>query len=278
MPKRKFIFGLGQKLPIANSSKRKNKMEISAEDFDPLISEVELIRPGLEIHSKTIILINKSLLTENLFPKSISFHTNLNISIPTSPKNQQFPSCMISKSYQNEDNNCIPKYEKNITIYPPTPMSGYFEPQLSPIALNNIKIYPPSTKNFFNVELGYENQFLRKNYPPPVTPGPFPNMLFSNTPTREINLENKIIVHNNNNISNSGVNNIKKPEALNLEIIENYNNENISTNLFVGNENVNLNSTTNKMVQTPANPFNLSPTSPFIPNCYFGDNQIGKFG
>ena len=281
MPKRKFIFGLGQKLPIANDkSKRKNKMEISPEDFDPLISDVELIRQGLEIHSKTIILINKSLLTENLFPESIPFHPNLNISIPTSPKNQQFPSHMISKPYQNEDNNCIPKYENNITIYPPTPMSGYFEQQLSPIALNNIKIYPPrSTKNIFNVDLGHENLFLRQNnYPQPVTPGPFPNMLFSSTPTREINLENKIIVHNNSNISNSGVNNIKKPEALNMEYIENYNNENISTNLFVGNENVNLNSTTNKMVQTPANIFNLSPTSPFIPNGYFGDNQIGKFG
>ena len=158
-------------------------------------------------------------------------------------------------------------------------MSGYFEPQLSPMALNNIKMYPPpSTKNIYNVDLGYENQFLRKNYPAPVTPGPFPNMLFPNTPTREINLENKIIVQNNNNISNSGINNIKKPEALNMEYIENYNNENISTNLLVGNENVNLNSTTNKMAQTPANIFNLSPTSPFIPNGYFGDNQIGKFG
>ena len=277
MPKRKFIFGLGQKLPN-KSSKRKNKMEISPEDFDPLISEVELIRQGLEIHSKTIILINKSLLTENLFPESITFHPNLNISIPTSPKNQQFPSFMISKSYQNEDNNCIPKYERNITIYPPTPMSGFFEPQFSPIALNNIKMYPPqSTKNIYNVELGYENHFLRKNNPISANPGPFPNMIFSNTPTR-ITLENKIIVQNNSNIINSEVNNIKKPEPLNMEYIENYNNENISTNLFVGNENVNLNSTTNKMVQTPANIFNLSPTSPFIPNGYFGDNQIGKFG
>ena len=280
MPKRKFIFGLGQKLSIANnrSSKRKNKMEISPEDFDPLISNVEIVREGLEIHSKTIILISKSLLTENLFPESIPFRPNLNISIPNSPKNQQFPSYM-NKSYQNEDNNCIPKFERNITIYPPTPMSGYFEPQLSPVALNNIKMYPPpSTKNIYNVDLGYENRFLRKNYPAPVTPVPFSNILFPNTPTREITLENKIIVQNNNNISNSVTNNIKKPEALNLEYIENYNNENISTNLFVGNENVNLNSTTNKMAQTPANIFNLSPTSPFIPNGYFGDNQIGKFG
>lgn len=88
MPKRKFIFGLGQKLSIANnrSSKRKNKMEISPEDFDPLISNVEIVREGLEIHSKTIILISKSLLTENLFPESIPFRPNLNISIPNSPK------------------------------------------------------------------------------------------------------------------------------------------------------------------------------------------------
>lgn len=280
MPKRKFIFGFGQKLSIGNkrSSKRKNRMEISPEDFDPLISNVEIIREGLEIHSKNIILISKSLLTEKLFAeRNTSFRPNINITIPTSPKNQQFPSYMTSKPFQNEDDNCMSKFERNnITIYPPTPMNGYFEQQLSPMALNNIMMYPPqSTKTIFGVDLGYENQFLRKNYQQPVTPAAFPSILSPNTPTREINLENKIIVQNNNNISNSGTNNIKKPEALNMDYIENYNNENISTNLFPGNENVNLNSTTNKMAKTPANIFNLSPTSPFIPN-YFGENH--KFG
>ena len=280
MPKRKYIFGLGQKFPISNqrhSKRNKNKIEINPEDFDPLINNVEIVRDGLEIHSKTIILINKNLLTEKLFPeRNYVFHPNLNISIPLSPKNQQFPGSTIIRTIPSGEENYISKFhDRNITIGPPTPMNGYFEPQISPIALNNIMMYPPpSTKNIFNVDLGYENNFLRKNFQHPYTPSAFinPSILSPTTPTREINLHNKIIVQNNSNVINSD-NNIKKPTPLNMDYIENDNNDNINTNpFFVGNENINLNSTTNKM-NTPANIFNLSPTSPFIPR-NFGENHI----
>ena len=264
MPKRQFVFGFLQKLPKNRKKEIKNNIpEVVPEDFDPLLNNVEFIREGLEIHSKTIIVINKDLLTEEIFPKNnYTFRPNLNISIPLSPKAQQFPSS-IMKSMPIGEDNIISKFnERNITIGPPTPMNGFFEPQISPIALNNMIMFPPnSTKNIYNVDLGYENNFLRKNFPNPYTPKGFighnNNILSPTTPNREINLANKIIVQNNNNIvMEKG---IKKPEPLNLQYIENYNNENIP--FFPGNENSNLNSTMNKM--NPVDIFNLSPTSPF---------------
>ena len=57
MPGRKYIYGLGHKIQIqgkkANTSSKKNKL--NPEDFNPLINEVEIVREGLEIHSKTNI-------------------------------------------------------------------------------------------------------------------------------------------------------------------------------------------------------------------------------
>ena len=51
MPGRKFIFGLGQKLPISKNNRKnnyKNKLEINPEDLDPMINEVERVR-GMDI-------------------------------------------------------------------------------------------------------------------------------------------------------------------------------------------------------------------------------------
>ena len=77
-------------------------------------------------------------------------------------------------------------------------------------------------------------------------------------------------MNGNENINSNNIqeNNIKKPAALNMDLIENYNNE---TNnqypafpFFGVNEN-NGSSVAKQMITTPANIFNLSPTSPFIP-------------
>ena len=284
MPKRRNIFDLFKRLPKeGKKNNNNNQQEINPDDFDPLVNNVELIREGLEIHSKTIILINKNLLTEKVLPeRNYTFHPNLNISIPFSPKAQQFPGSIIKSMPVGEDNFISKFTERNMTIGPPTPMNGYFEPQISPIGLNNIVMYPPnSTKNIYNVDLGYENHFLRKNFSTPYASNSFinhNNLLTPTTPTREITLTNKIIVQNNNNISNDENRNninlfpekeIKKPEPLNMQYIENYNNEN--NHFFPGNENPILNSTSNKM--NPANIFNLSPTSPFIPTT-FGDKNL----
>ena len=294
MPGRKYIFGLGQRLPISNKKNKKNKknkFEINPEDFDPTINEVEIVRDGLEIHSKSIILINKSLLSEKLFPDmNYNYKPNLkiNISIPPSPRMQQFPSCSIPKTMKNgEEMNFITNYnDRNISIGLPTPMNAFYEPQISPMGQYNILMYPPpSTKNIFNVDFGAENNFFRKNFPNPFTPKGHANgsMLTPNTPKREINLQNKILIQNNNNINdgenNSIEENIKKPSALNMDLIENYNNENNNENnngysiyhIFGGNENIG--SSVAKQMTTPANIFNLSPTSPFIPRT-FGDKNL----
>ena len=270
MPGRKFIFGFGKKLPIENKTNKnslknkKNKYEINPEDFDSNINEVEIIREGLEIHSKSIILINKSLITEKLFPENnyqYKPNSNLNISIPLTPNNQQFP---------------------NISIGLPTPMEGYYEPQISPIG-QYMMFPPPSTKNIFNVDFGFENHFFRKNFPNSFTPKGFfsGSILSQNTPKKAINLKNKIVIQNNNNLNgdeNVDTNiqeNSKKPAALNLELIENCNNENNNPYqpyaLFGVNENGG--SSVAKQITTPANFFNLSPTSPFMPKT-FGEKNL----
>ena len=271
MPGRRFIFGLGKKLSIRKNNNKNNKLEISPEDFDPLINNVEIVRDGLEIHSKSIILINKSLLTEKLFPEmNYNYRPNLNISIPPlSPKAQQFQSCQTMKN--GEENNYIHNFnERNISIGLPTPMDGYFEPQITPMAYNMF-YPPPSNKHIYNVNLNYENNFFRKGFSNPY--GFNPSMT-PKTPKKEINLENKIVIHNNidniNNINeteNNDATNIeeksKKPPALNMELIDNYNNENNGSPtypLFPGSIAMDR-----QMVNSPVNIFNLSPTSPFIP-------------
>ena len=292
MPGRKYIFGLGQKFPIGgrrnslfrrNISYKKDKLEISPEDFDPLINNVEIIRDGLEIHSKSIILIDKSLLTEKLFPQmNYNYKPNVNIFIPPlSPKIQQFPSNVLQNMKNGDENNFIQNFnEKNISIGLPTPMDGYYEPQISPLALNNYMMYaPPSTKNIYNVDLSYENNFFRKNYANPYTPKGFINssILTPNTPKKEINLSNKILIQNNSEKESNDIKILqeksKKPADLNLELIENDNNDNYNYNssptypLFPGNENIGS-SLGKQIINSPANIFNLSPTSCFIPRTF----------
>ena len=284
MPKRKFIFGLGHKLPIENKKSKRNKMEINPDDFDPTINEVEIIRDGLEIHSKSIIVINKNLLIDKSFLPNNNYqykpNLNLNISLPLTPKNQQFPnSTTFPKIVKSSDEiNFFSNFnDKNISIGLPTPMEGYYEPPISPIGQYNLLIYPPqSTKGVYNIDFGAENNFLGKTYNS-YTPRGFFNapLLTQKTPKKEVILKNKILIQNNNmngneNINSNNIqeNNIKKPAALNMDLIENYNNE---TNnqypafpFFGVNEN-NGSSVAKQMITTPANIFNLSPTSPFIP-------------
>ena len=279
MPGRKFLYGLGHKIEIqgkkTDTSNKKKKL--NPEDFNPLINEVEIIREGLEIHSKTTILMDKSLLTEKLFPDRNFVYKppNLNISIPTSPRGVQFPSKTLPQPFDN----------KNITVGQPTPMDRFFEPMHSPIgAMPPYMMFPPSTKNVYNVDLGYENNFMRKNIAMPYTPhgymggigGQMMGNNTPNTPKREINMANKIVIQNNNNIAgneiveeNNDINNLnksKKPAPLNMEFIENENNDiggGYPPFFGVGDNIGPLG--TKQSLNSPANIFNLSPTSPFIP-------------
>ena len=274
MPGRKYIFGLGNKIQIqqkkTNTSSKKNK-KLNPEDFNPLINEVEIVREGLEIHNKTNILMDKSLLTEKIFPDRNFVYKppiNLNISIPTSPKVTQFPSRTMGQ----------PFIDKNIMVGQPTPMDRFLEPMRSPMGAMGPYVY--------NVDMGYENNFMRKNINIPYTPNGFMSGIGSgmiipntpNTPKREISMANKIVIQNNNitgnenGEENNDVNKIKKPAPLNMEFIENENNDiggGYPPFFGVGDNIGPLG--TKQSVNSPANIFRLSPTSPFIPR--FGDKR-----
>ena len=285
MPRSRFIFGFGQRLPICKKKSSSKKNKLTPEDFDPAINEVEIVRDGVEIHSKSIIVINKSILTEKLFPDmNYQFKPNLNIAIPTSPTMTMFPN-IAQKTMKNgdENNNYMSNLnfnEKNISIGLPTPMDGYYEAQISPVVNNIIMFPPPSTKNLYKTDFNNEHFFLR-NYTPKYVNGT--SIMTPNTPKREINLQNKIVIQNSNigGGENIDTNNLqeknKKPAALNLEIIDNYNNDNISGYptypFFGGNENMGGSSVAKQMITSPANIFHLSPTSPFIPR-NFGDKNL----
>ena len=274
MPGRKYIYGLGNKIQIqqkkTNTLSKKNK-KLNPEDFNPLINEVEIVRDGLEIHNKTNILMDKSLLTEKIFPDRNFVYKppiNLNISIPTSPKVTQFPSRTLGQ----------PFIDKNIMVGQPTPMDRFLEPMRSPIGAMGPYVY--------NVDMGYENNFMRKNINIPYTPNGFMSGIGTgiilpntpNTPKREISMTNKIVIQNNNitgneNVEdNNDVNKIKKPAPLNMDFIENENNDiggGYPPFFGVGDNLGPLG--TKQSVNSPANIFRLSPTSPFIPR--FGDKR-----
>ena len=288
MPKKKTFFGM----PVENKNHKKisKKKKLCPEDFDPLINEVEIVREGLEIHSKSIILINKSLLTEKLFPEiNYQYKPNINLIIPVSPRVQQFPSSIPKTMKNGEENNYFQHFnDRNISIGLPTPMDGFYDQPISPVAINNLMMYgPPTSQNIYNVDFRYENSFLRNNLPTNYTPKGFINssILTPNTPKREINLQNKIVIQNNSNISCTDNNegNIfqeksKKPAALNMEFIENYNNENSNNPYptypnFGGNDNIGS-SLAKQIITSPANIFNLSPTSPFMPKPPYGDKPL----
>ena len=274
MPGRKYIYGLGNKIQIqqkkTNTSSKKNK-KLNPEDFNPLINEVEIVRDGLEIHNKTNILMDKSLLTEKIFPERNFVYKppiNLNISIPTSPKVTQFPSRTLGQ----------PFIDKNIMVGQPTPMDRFLEPMRSPIGAMGPYVY--------NVDMGYENNFMRKNINIPYTPNGFMSGIGTgiilpntpNTPKREISMTNKIVIQNNNitgneNVEeNNDVNKIKKPAPLNMDFIENENNDigGAYPPFFGVGDNIGPLGT-KQSVNSPANIFRLSPTSPFIPR--FGDKR-----
>ena len=270
MPGRKYIYGLGHKIQIqgkkANTSSKKNKL--NPEDFNPLINEVEIVREGLEIHSKTNILMDKSLLTEKLFQNDFEFKPNLSISVPpTSPRGaQQYAPKPLGQNFA----------DKNIMVGQPTPMDRFYEPMHSPIGgVTPYMMFPPSTRNVYNIDLGIENNFMRKNIGGiPYTPHGFMSMIppnTPNTPKREINMANKIVIQNNNitgneNNDSNNINKSKKPAPLNMEFIENDGNDIGSAYppFFGGGDNIGPLGT-RQSINSPANIFKLSPTSPFIP-------------
>jgi len=240
------------------------KGKLCPEDFDPSINEVEMVRDGLEIHSKSIIIINKNLLTDDLFfpETNYNYKPKLNIAIPQSPKIQKFipngiPFSTTTYNFEHNFN------QKNISIGPPTPMDGIYESQISP--MGNMLIFPtPLNKNNYKVDFGYENVFMGN----PYTHSGYPNNIITNTPKKEINLQDKIVIQNNNN-NDEIIQNKKIKPSINLEYIDNYdkntNNNPSPTFPFIYNNDNMGSSIPRQNISMTSNIFNLSPTSPFIP-------------
>ena len=169
------------------------------------------------------------------------YKPNLNISIPPlSPKAQQFQSRQTMKT--GEENSYILN-ERNISMGLLNPLDGYYEQQIN-----------------------FEKNFFRKNF---LNPYGLNSSMTPNTPKKEINLE----IHNNinninnvNEIENNDDTNIEekseKPPILNMDLIDNYNenNESPTSPLFPGSGVIEK-----QIINSPVNIFNLSPTSPFIP-------------
>jgi len=152
-----------------------------------------------------------------------AYKPNLDIPIPLlSPKAKQIQSNQAMKNIENNN---------NTSIELPTPMDSYYEQQITLMAYN--MFYPPSNKHIYNVNLNNENNFLRESFSNPYS---FNSSVIPNTPKKEIHLEKKIVINNNNNsineIENNDDNNIelksKNPLSLNMELIDNYNENNES--------------------------------------------------
>ena len=111
----------------------------------------ENIRDGLEIHpNREIIIINKNLLTEDLFPNNnYHYKPKVKLSIPNTPRIYQISSPSLfggpisNKGMFNINFGQIYDDNKNIQI------NDFFEQsQISPIGFDNNFIgYPPSVKN-----------------------------------------------------------------------------------------------------------------------------------
>ena len=121
---------------------------------------------------------------------------NLNLIIPVSPRVQQFPSSIPKTMKNGEENNYFQHFnDRNISIGFPTPIDGFYDQPISPVAISILMMYgPPTSQNIYNVDFRYENSFLRNILPNNYTPKGYINLslLIPNTPKREINLQNII--------------------------------------------------------------------------------------
>jgi len=278
---------------------RKRKRErITKEDLNPNINNLEIIRPGLEINNnKNIIIIDKNILNISIYNNFSN--TNSKFKKPTLDLNlinnsPRFLSQIPTPNYQNTNNTSLQFPNSNLD-------EKYYylyydnQLQISPMNINNMILYPPSTRNLFYLDLSstFEPQ-KNKN-------GTYNNIntVFSQTPIgkKEINLSNKILIDSkkfinfdnnihlfNNDDFSSEINNItlinnnniidnlknqtnsnqkKFPPQIDLNII----NQSETNNLFMDSLNIS-NMKNNNFFNGNINNnniFNLSPISAFTP-------------
>ena len=100
--------------------------------------EIENIRNGLGIQNNNNIIINKDLLSNQLYP----FDTS-NVVFKPIP-------LVSSNLVQKKPEITIPFQEQ--TTYEDNKGFSYMQPQISPIDINSLMLYPPSTRNSFNID------------------------------------------------------------------------------------------------------------------------------
>lgn len=272
------------------------------------------MRPGFEIYNKTNIILDKSLVfppSPKRVPPSININiinatsntfpiiNNINQTYPTSRSRRppELPELTLSFTEPLSTNhNQTPHYIN----FPndDKQLFSYFEnqPQCSPMNINNMTLYPQSTRNLFNIDLPIYDGPVFKNGNNYIIPTPTPKQgnipSFMPTPnnSRDYLLQNKMLINemkskisytydhlNNENsygnenisISNNGNgfigNNFytsdksqpnKKRPQIDLSIV----NQSETNTLFMDS----LGTTKNNHTYT-TNIFNLSPVSAFAP-------------
>lgn len=118
-----------------NSDSLSNSYQSSDEESN---DNVEYIRNGLGIQDNNNIIINKKLLSNQIYPfdtSNIVFKP-----IPLINSNLLQPKPEITIPFQEQ------------TSYEDNKVFSYIQPQISPIDINSLIAYPPSTRNSFNID------------------------------------------------------------------------------------------------------------------------------
>ena len=290
---------------LTDLGRKRKRGRLTQEDLDPNINNTEIIRPGLEINNnKNLIIIDKNILNttiDRIYNNNFSTTINSKFKKPTLDLNlinnsPRFISQIPTPNYNNTNNISLQFPNSNLE-------EKYYylyydnQPQISPMNINNMVLYPPSTRNLFYLDLSSTIE------PQKSKNGTYNNInnVFSQTPigNKEINLSNKILIDskkfinfdNNINLFNnddysSEVNNINLINNNNNNIIDNFKNppnsshkkfppqidlniinQNETNNLFM--ESINIGNMKNHNFFNGNinnnNIFNLSPISAFTP-------------
>jgi hypothetical protein len=185
---------------LTDLGRKRKRGRLTQEDLDPNINNTEIIRPGLEINNnKNLIIIDKNILNttiDRIYNNNFSTTINSKFKKPTLDLNlinnsPRFLSQIPTPNYQNTNNTSLQFPNSNLD-------EKYYylyydnQLQISPMNINNMILYPPSTRNLFYLDLSstFEPQ-KNKN-------GTYNNIntVFSQTPIgkKEINLSNKILI------------------------------------------------------------------------------------
>lgn len=143
-------------------------------------------------------------------------------------------------------------------------------PQISPMNINNMILFPPSTRNMFNFDISSYDNYI-KNVTHPSFSNNTPKHCFANNlispSNKEINLQNKILVNEvkQKNDDHSGTKEDKSNEDTNANNLNNKRHPQIDISLINQSEPGTLLESIGTLRNNTTNFFNLSPVSAFVP-------------